>query len=531
MDFDIAGSVPAGATIQSVTLTMYAVQNPAGSQSVALHRVLADWGEAGSSGKGNGGPAQSRRCHLAEYVLQHPVLDQPRRRFLAHGQRVADDRQQGTSYTWNSTAQMVADVQDWLDHPGTNFGWLLRADESQSSSKEFASREATNVAQRPVLTIEYALATPKVSIGDATVAEGHSGTNAAQFTLTLSAPSSQPVTVDFATADGTATAGSDYQAATGTVTFAPNETTKTITVNVNGDKTVELDENFFVNLSNATNATIDRNRAAGHDPNDDAAAFSIGDVTLAEGNAGTTNFIFTVTLNATIDVPVSVDFTTADGTATVSDNDYAAASGTLNFAGTAGETKTMTVTVNGDPKSEPNETFSVNLANVQAAGRNVTVARATGTGTITNDDLGVNLLPDGTLSVVGSDTANDVISFSADSRGRIMVTYNGKRFGPFKVTNRIVAYGGGGNDTITVNSAIRLAALLDGGDGNDNLKGGAGNDILYGGAGNDLLHGGNGDDRLYGGDGNDILHGESGKNILLGGEATIDWRPAPGGIC
>ena len=307
--------------------------------------------------------------------------------------------------------------------------------------------------------------------------------------------------------------------------FAPNESSKVITVNVNGDATVEANEGFTVTLSNPTGATLATATAAGTIANDDSATFSINNVTLAEGNAGTKDFVFTVTLNSAVDVPVSVDFATADGTATTADSDYAAASGTLNFAGTAGETKTITVHVNGDQNVEPNETFTVNLANVQAAGRNVTLARATGTGAITNDDSdggtpstpGVTQLPDGTLMVVGSDTVNDVVSFSTYSRGRIQVTYNGKHFGPYEAVTRIEAHGGGGNDKIIVSGGIRIPAFLDGGDGNDTLYGGAGNDAVYGGAGNDMLRGGNGNDRLIGGDGDDRLYEENGIGILLGG--------------
>jgi hypothetical protein len=96
-----------------------------------------------------------------------------------------------------------------------------------------------------------------ISINDVAVAEGNSGQTAATFTVSLSAPQAAPVTVDFATADGTATAPGDYASATGTVTFAPGDTSEPVTVLVNGDTDVELNETFFVNLSNATgNATI-----------------------------------------------------------------------------------------------------------------------------------------------------------------------------------------------------------------------------------------------------------------------------------
>ena len=99
--------------------------------------------------------------------------------------------------------------------------------------------------------------TPVVNIGDASVTEGHTGTRSASFTVTLSPASSQPVTVSYSTANGSAAAGSDYQSASGTVTFAAGQTAKTISVLVNGDRTGELNETFLVNVGLAAgNAVI-----------------------------------------------------------------------------------------------------------------------------------------------------------------------------------------------------------------------------------------------------------------------------------
>src|SRR5205807_7778293 len=100
-------------------------------------------------------------------------------------------------------------------------------------------------------------AQPVVTINDVAKAEGNGGTTPFSFTVSLSNPSYQTVTVSYATADGTATtADNDYLAASGTVTFAPGQTSKTITVSVVGDKKVEPDETFFVNLTGATNAML-----------------------------------------------------------------------------------------------------------------------------------------------------------------------------------------------------------------------------------------------------------------------------------
>jgi hypothetical protein len=228
--------------------------------------------------------------------------------------------------------------------------------------------------------------TPAISINDVTVAEGNSGTTDATFTVTLSAASASAVTVKYDTADGTATAGSDYQAATGTLTFTPGQTTQTITVKVNGDTAAESNETFAVNLSNPTNATIADGQGLGTITNDDQPpsgsqpSISINDVTVQEGNTGTTNAIFTVTLSAVSSSTVSINFATADISATAG-TDYQSTSGNLTFA--PGETsKTITVTVIGDTAIESNEQFYVNLSGEV----NATVSRGQGVGTINNDD-------------------------------------------------------------------------------------------------------------------------------------------------
>jgi hypothetical protein len=112
---------------------------------------------------------------------------------------------------------------------------------------------------------------PTVSIANVTANEGNSGTTPFAFNVTLSGPSTSPITVDYATANGTATSGTDYTAASGTLTFAPGVTSQTITVNVTGDTTVEPNETFFVNLTNPTNATIATAQATGTITNDDTA--------------------------------------------------------------------------------------------------------------------------------------------------------------------------------------------------------------------------------------------------------------------
>ena len=274
-------------------------------------------------------------------------------------------------------------------------------------------------------------ATPALTLSIADAADANEGSAAApgsaDFTVTLSAASTQDVTVDYATANGTATAGADFVAANGTLTFAPNELTKTITVNFIGDAVPEPNETFLVNLSNPTIATIADGQTQATILNDDAAPLpdlSIGDVTVTEGDTGTTDAVFNVTLSAAATSTVSVTYATADGTATAG-RDYIAANGTLSFA--PGESaKSITVKVNGDTLVEGNETFVVNLT----APVNAALGDAQGQGTITDDEglpqvaIGDSLVTEGNLvgGVPGVVSATFKVTLSVASAQAVRVT-------------------------------------------------------------------------------------------------------------
>ena len=242
-------------------------------------------------------------------------------------------------------------------------------------------------------------ATPTLSIGSASVTEGNAGTVSANFTVTLSAASANSVTVNYATANGTATtAGSDYSAASGSLTFAPGETSKTISVLVNGDTLVESSENFYVNLAGAANATIATSQGIGTIGNDDAAApltVGIANASLIEGNSGTVNATFTISLSAAATQTVTVNYATSNGTA-ASASDYLAASGTVTFL--PGEiSKTVTIKVIGETLLERAENFFVTLSNPVNAGLGSAIKA---TGTILNDDTSI-WITDVSRSLVG----------------------------------------------------------------------------------------------------------------------------------
>ncbi len=265
-------------------------------------------------------------------------------------------------------------------------------------------------------------AQPSISIDDVMVAEGDAGTMNATFTVTLSAASASTVAVEFATADGTAMQPGDYNAASGTVTFAANDTSETITITVNGDTLDEANETFFVNLTNPSGATIADGTGRGTIINDDPRpSLSINDVTVTEGNSGTPNAVFTVSLSAVSGLDVMADFATADGTATLANNDYTQTTGTLTVpAGSA--SGTISVPVVGDTAVEANETFLVSLANPV----NATIAVNQGQGTITDDDT-LPSISINDVTVTEGDTlttnANFTVSLSAVSGLDVMVEF------------------------------------------------------------------------------------------------------------
>jgi hypothetical protein len=126
-------------------------------------------------------------------------------------------------------------------------------------------RSATKVASFRV----QGLPKPALLIGDAAAVEGNAGTTTLSFEVALTAANSQTVSVGYETADGTAAAAGDYATASGTLTFTPGETTKTISIGVVADTAVEQDEAFSVVLSDPVNATIARGVATGTITNDD----------------------------------------------------------------------------------------------------------------------------------------------------------------------------------------------------------------------------------------------------------------------
>jgi uncharacterized repeat protein (TIGR01451 family) len=236
-----------------------------------------------------------------------------------------------------------------------------------------------------------------ITINDVSITEGDPpGSTSAVFTVTLSTAGVQTVTVDYATANGSATAPADYTATGNTLSFPPGVTQQTLSVPVVRDTAVEGNETFLVNLSNPSNATIADNQGVGTIIDDDSVSITINDVSITEGDAGNVSAVFTVTLSMVGAQTVTVDYATADGSATAP-ADYANNNGTLSFSpGTTQQT--VTVQVVGDTVVEGDHSFYVNLTNPS----NATIGDNQGVGTIIDDDSGTTLCSSPTITLTAT---------------------------------------------------------------------------------------------------------------------------------
>ena len=268
----------------------------------------------------------------------------------------------------------VAILDDAVDEPDERFTLTL-----SNASAPMAGGADTLAATG---TIEDDDELPRVSIAGAAFTEGAAG-GAMHFTVTLQPASGRTVTAGYATADATATAGADYTAVAGTLTFPAGATTRTLAVPITDDARDEAAETFTVLLNAMTNAnrSASTHTATGTvEDNDQPPELSIVDASLTEGAAGGAMH-FAVSLQPASGRTVSAGYATADGTATAG-ADYTSANGTLSIAPGA-TAHTIAVPILNDDTFEETETFSVTLS----APRHATLSTASATGTIANDDL------------------------------------------------------------------------------------------------------------------------------------------------
>ena len=267
---------------------------------------------------------------------------------------------------------------------------------------------------------------PNLIINDVAVIEGNAGTTDLLFTVSLSDASEQTITVDYTTVDGSATEGQDYSAASGTLSFAPGVTSLPISVSIAGDTQVELDEIFFVNLSNATNADIRDTQGQGTIIDDD----SIIDHQLAaelssvlEGDTGTTQITYTITRSGAIDSASSIDFNIGGSAIAgidfifigVEGSGVSVSNNTIIFGANA-TTATVTIEVIGDRIDEFDETIDITLDNAFAFNELAiaTISGSPASTTVVDDDIaGIIVTPTSNLETTetgGTDTFTVVLN-------------------------------------------------------------------------------------------------------------------------
>lgn len=227
-------------------------------------------------------------------------------------------------------------------------------------------------------------ARPKITIADTTILEGDQGTVYASFAVQLDRAATLPVTVFYATGDGSATAGADYEAKNASIEIAAGATSATIIVPVIGDVLDEPDEDFSLVLDHALNAEIARKSAHAVIVDDDESTvprITISDTTVQEGDQGTAYASFAVQLDRAATVPVKIFYTTRDGSA-LAGADYEAKDASIEIA--AGATSaTIVVPVIGDVTDESDEDFTLLLDHAL----NGTIARKSARAVIVDDDV------------------------------------------------------------------------------------------------------------------------------------------------
>lgn len=245
-----------------------------------------------------------------------------------------------------------------------------------------------NIIAKPTVTL---------SISPSSKAENTTSTNTVTATLSNTYGATVTVNLGFI---GTATLTDDYTRSASSISISAGQPSGTITLVNVGDTKDENDETVIVDISTVTNGSELNTQQVTYTitDDDDPSSLSIADVNVSEGNSGTKTLQFTITLSPASGKNVTVNYATADNTATTADSDYSAI-GTTGLTFTAGQTtKTIDVTINGDAVFEADESFFVNLSSAV----NATIGTQ-GTGTITNDeaaaDLNIQVFLEGSLDV------------------------------------------------------------------------------------------------------------------------------------
>jgi hypothetical protein len=262
---------------------------------------------------------------------------------------------------------------------------------------------------------------PTLSVLDAGVVEGNAGSKLMNVTVQLSQAAASDVTFSIATANGSATAGSDYTAVNLVNQVIPaGQASKVVQVPVAGDTTVEPDETFTLTLGTSpVGATVYDRQAIATIVNDDGPRLSVGDASISEGNSGTKQLAFTVSLSQAAAATVTFNANTQSSTATVG-SDFVGLP-VSGFSIPAGQlSTTVTVTINGDTAVENDETFFLWLSSPSGA----VLQDGQGVGTITNDDVAGLRVGDATVSEGNSGTRLMTFTATLTQAAPTTVTFN-----------------------------------------------------------------------------------------------------------
>ncbi|MEP4533632.1 MAG: Calx-beta domain-containing protein [Cyclobacteriaceae bacterium] len=330
------------------------------------------------------------------------------------------ERVSGVTYTIDagellpSTTASITIVDDNLVEATETFEYELSAITSLKNVR-FTGGTGTTSATVTINDADAAV----ISINSAEVSEGD---GVMTFTVSMSAPVDEAVSVYATSGNVEASAGTDFTSVNNSqITFsAGSNTDKTVSVSITDNTIVEAIETFTITLNNiepasGKNVTFVNGETTavgiGTINDDDSATITLDDVSADEGVSGTKDYVFTATLTGRVDEQVDVPYSTSDVTATAG-VDYTAATGTISFAAnnvSGIETKTITVSVNGDLEVEADELFNVILGSLSLTGKDVTITDGTGEGEIVNDDVLPEIVADQTFSVSEAAVVNELI--------------------------------------------------------------------------------------------------------------------------
>ncbi|MDZ8109036.1 MAG: DUF4347 domain-containing protein [Nostoc sp. DedQUE12a] len=451
-------------------------------------------------------------------------------------------------------------ASDWVASviTGTAPNFSLGAATS-TSPQDFAGQPLNHIGGinfAPTANVDYA-----ISVDKPTVTEGHSGSQVVAFTITRSGDTGVATSVSY-DLDGTATFNSDYKTikvagvtatSSGIVKFAAGETTKTITLNVLGEKVTEADETINLNLSYPNQTVPIAPGTVTIIDDDKVPSISIVDKSVIED---TGNLVLTVKLsNASTDI-ITVDYNASNDSA-IANADYTPVTGTLTF-NPGVTTQTITAPILNDSFDEASERFFVNLTNAT----NATIADNQANATITDDDIaGFSILPvnglvtneagataNFTIQLTSQPTADVTLSLSSSNVNEGTVSVSSVTFtaANWNIAQTITVTGvddgvaddniayqiitgaavssdnkynnlnPGDIDVVNIKSGNLVNSIITGSSKADNpLQGTSSDELIFGFAGNDVIVGGDGNDQLYGGLGADNVTGGAGNDIFV----------------